>query len=175
MISMPSFRCSFLIQNQALLPRRGNKAWFWMWNAMDSLQQIGEVSRLIRWGLADAGSGKVWKAWDGHNWIHLYKHIPSKVYAPCHPKEAPKFRLDKISWIDAWWCMHAGHWVAWPHKRHVPNYLCNLPRVPKLRLEKAAPARLSWFTATKCCRSWQSNRLQYCMSMICVFLPYIIL
>ena len=37
------------------------------WNAMDSLQQIGEVCRLIRWGLADAGSGKVWKAWDGHN------------------------------------------------------------------------------------------------------------
>ena len=36
------------------------------WNAMDSLQQIGEVGRLIRWGLADAGSGKVWKAWDGH-------------------------------------------------------------------------------------------------------------
>lgn len=37
------------------------------WNAMDSLQQIGEVGRLIRWGLADGGSGKVWKAWDGHN------------------------------------------------------------------------------------------------------------
>ena len=37
------------------------------WNAMDSLQQIGEVGRLIRWGLADAGSGKVWKAWDSHN------------------------------------------------------------------------------------------------------------
>ena len=37
------------------------------WNAMDSLLQIGEVGRLIRWGLADAGSGKVWKAWDGHN------------------------------------------------------------------------------------------------------------
>ena len=37
------------------------------WNAMDSLQQIGEVGRLIRWGLADAGSGKVWKAWSGHN------------------------------------------------------------------------------------------------------------
>ena len=35
-------------------------------NAMDSLQQIGEVGRLIRWGLADAGSGKVWKAWGGH-------------------------------------------------------------------------------------------------------------
>lgn len=37
------------------------------WNAMHSLQQIGEVGRLIRWGLADAGSGKVWKAWDGHS------------------------------------------------------------------------------------------------------------
>ena len=37
------------------------------WNAMDSLQQIGEVGRLIRWGLADAGSGKVWKAWGGYN------------------------------------------------------------------------------------------------------------
>ena len=37
------------------------------WNAMDSLQQIGEVGRLIRWGLADAGSGKVWKAWESHN------------------------------------------------------------------------------------------------------------
>ena len=34
------------------------------WNAMDSLQQVGEVGRLIRWGLADAGTGKVWKAWD---------------------------------------------------------------------------------------------------------------
>eukprot|EP00438_Fugacium_kawagutii_P023249 Skav204753 [mRNA] locus=scaffold1013:195272:197373:- [translate_table: standard] len=37
------------------------------WNAMDSLQQIGEVGRLIRWGLADAGSGKVWRAWEGHS------------------------------------------------------------------------------------------------------------
>ena len=37
------------------------------WNAMDSLQQIGEVGRLIRWGLADAGSGKVWKTWESHN------------------------------------------------------------------------------------------------------------
>eukprot|EP00438_Fugacium_kawagutii_P030096 Skav228185 [mRNA] locus=scaffold3933:342613:343293:+ [translate_table: standard] len=34
------------------------------WNAMDSLQQIGEVGRLIKWGLADAGSGKVWKGWE---------------------------------------------------------------------------------------------------------------
>ena len=34
------------------------------WSAMDSLQQMVEVGRLIRWGLADAGSGKVWKAWD---------------------------------------------------------------------------------------------------------------
>ena len=34
------------------------------WNAMDSLQQIGEVGRLIRWGLADAGTGKVWRAWE---------------------------------------------------------------------------------------------------------------
>ena len=33
------------------------------WCAMDSLQQFGEVGRLIRWGLADAGTGKVWKAW----------------------------------------------------------------------------------------------------------------
>ena len=37
------------------------------WHAMDSLQQIGEVGRLIRWGLADAGSGKVWRAWEGHS------------------------------------------------------------------------------------------------------------
>ncbi|CAE7944472.1 unnamed protein product [Symbiodinium sp. KB8] len=37
------------------------------WNAMDSLQQIGEVGRLIRWGRADAGSGKVWRAWEGHS------------------------------------------------------------------------------------------------------------
>ncbi|OLP85652.1 hypothetical protein AK812_SmicGene33334 [Symbiodinium microadriaticum] len=37
------------------------------WNAMDSLQQIGEVGRLIRWGQADAGSGKVWRAWEGHS------------------------------------------------------------------------------------------------------------
>eukprot|EP00439_Symbiodinium_sp_Y106_P011615 s1234_g1.t1 len=29
------------------------------WSAMDSYQQIGEVGRLIRWGLADAGTGKV--------------------------------------------------------------------------------------------------------------------
>jgi hypothetical protein len=63
------------------------------------------VGRLIRWGLADAGSGKVWKAWDGHNWIHLYKHSPSKVCAPCHPKEAPKFRLDKIEEMHDDACM----------------------------------------------------------------------
>ena len=37
------------------------------WHAMDSLQQIGKVGRLIRWGLADAGSGKVWRAWEGHS------------------------------------------------------------------------------------------------------------
>ncbi|CAE7813896.1 BMY1 [Symbiodinium sp. CCMP2592] len=36
------------------------------WNAMDSLQQIGEVGRLIRWGLADAGTGKVWQQWEVH-------------------------------------------------------------------------------------------------------------
>ena len=36
------------------------------WHAMDSLQQIGEVGRLIRWGLADAGTGKVWKVWEAH-------------------------------------------------------------------------------------------------------------
>ena len=36
------------------------------WRAMDSLQQTGEVGRLIRWGLADAGTGKVWKAWEAH-------------------------------------------------------------------------------------------------------------
>ncbi|CAE6970143.1 BMY1 [Symbiodinium sp. KB8] len=48
---------------QALIfdPRSGLLA---SWNAMDSLQQIGEVGRLIRWGLADAGTGKVWKAWE---------------------------------------------------------------------------------------------------------------
>ena len=34
------------------------------WNAMDSAQQVGEVGRLIRWGLADAGTGKVWKVWE---------------------------------------------------------------------------------------------------------------
>ena len=34
------------------------------WRVMDSLQQIGEVGRLIRWGVADGGTGKVWKAWD---------------------------------------------------------------------------------------------------------------
>ena len=34
------------------------------WQAMDSLQQMGEVGRLIRWGLADAGTGKVWNAWE---------------------------------------------------------------------------------------------------------------
>ena len=36
------------------------------WRAVDSLQQTGEVGRLIRWGLADAGTGKVWKAWEAH-------------------------------------------------------------------------------------------------------------
>ena len=36
------------------------------WNAMDSSQQLGEVGRLIRWGLADAGTGTVWRAWDAH-------------------------------------------------------------------------------------------------------------
>ena len=36
------------------------------WHTMDSLQQIGEAGRLIRWGLADAGTGKVWKAWGAH-------------------------------------------------------------------------------------------------------------
>ncbi|CAE7246064.1 BMY1 [Symbiodinium sp. CCMP2456] len=36
------------------------------WHAMDSLQQIAEAGRLIRWGLADAGTGKVWKAWETH-------------------------------------------------------------------------------------------------------------
>ena len=36
------------------------------WHAMDSLQQIGEVSRLIRWGVADAGTRKVWTAWEGN-------------------------------------------------------------------------------------------------------------
>ena len=36
------------------------------WNSMDSLQQMGEVGRLIRWGIADGGSGKVWKAWETH-------------------------------------------------------------------------------------------------------------
>eukprot|EP00438_Fugacium_kawagutii_P019116 Skav204379 [mRNA] locus=scaffold4897:143966:157568:- [translate_table: standard] len=34
------------------------------WFTMDSLQQVGEVGRLIRWGLADAGTGKVWKVWE---------------------------------------------------------------------------------------------------------------
>ena len=36
------------------------------WHAMDTLQQVAEVGRLIRWGLADAGSGKVWRAWEVH-------------------------------------------------------------------------------------------------------------
>ena len=34
------------------------------WHAMDSAQQLAEVGRLVRWGLADAGTGKVWKAWE---------------------------------------------------------------------------------------------------------------
>ena len=37
------------------------------WNAMDAVQQVGEVGRLIRWGLADAGTGKVWKAWEAYD------------------------------------------------------------------------------------------------------------
>lgn len=38
---------------------------FASWSAMDSVQQMSEVGRLIRWGMAD-GSGKVWKAWDAN-------------------------------------------------------------------------------------------------------------
>ncbi|CAE7391502.1 unnamed protein product [Symbiodinium pilosum] len=34
------------------------------WEQMDSLQQMGEVGRLIRWSMADAGTGKVWRLWD---------------------------------------------------------------------------------------------------------------
>ncbi|CAK9023133.1 Beta-amylase [Durusdinium trenchii] len=53
----------FNAQLQALIfdPTSGLVA---SWNTMDSLQQVGEVGRLIRWGLADAGTGKVWNAWD---------------------------------------------------------------------------------------------------------------
>lgn len=36
------------------------------WTAMDSLQRIAEVGRLLRWGRADAGTGKVWRAWEAH-------------------------------------------------------------------------------------------------------------
>ena len=55
----------FNAELQALIfdPKSGLVA---SWNAMDSLQQVGEVGRLIRWGLADAGTGKVWKAWEAH-------------------------------------------------------------------------------------------------------------
>lgn len=55
----------FNAELQALIfdPKSGLVA---SWNAMDSLQQVGEVGRLIRWGLADAGTGKVWKAWEVH-------------------------------------------------------------------------------------------------------------
>ena len=53
----------FNIELQSLIfdPKSGLLAF---WNAMDSEQQVGEVGRLIRWGLADAGTGKVWKVWD---------------------------------------------------------------------------------------------------------------
>ncbi|CAE7419857.1 BMY1, partial [Symbiodinium pilosum] len=53
----------FNIELQSLIfdPKSGLLA---SWNAMDSEQQVGEVGRLIRWGLADAGTGKVWKVWD---------------------------------------------------------------------------------------------------------------
>ena len=34
------------------------------WHAMDTSQQLAEAGRLVRWGLADAGTGKVWKAWE---------------------------------------------------------------------------------------------------------------
>ena len=37
------------------------------WHAMDTLQQVAEVGRLIRWGLADGGTGKVWRAWEIHD------------------------------------------------------------------------------------------------------------
>ena len=48
----------FNTELQALIfdPKSGLLA---SWNALDSLQQVGEVGRLIRWGIADAGTGKV--------------------------------------------------------------------------------------------------------------------
>ena len=49
------------LQSLIFAPKSGLLA---AWQAMDSLQQMGEVGRLIRWGLADAGSGKVWNAWE---------------------------------------------------------------------------------------------------------------
>ncbi|CAE7330022.1 unnamed protein product [Symbiodinium sp. CCMP2592] len=49
------------LQSLILDPKSGLLA---SWNAMDSWQQFGEVGRLIRWGLADAGTGKVWRAWE---------------------------------------------------------------------------------------------------------------
>ena len=53
----------FNVELQSLIfdPESGLMA---TWHAMDSLQQMGEVGRLIRWGLADAGTGKVWRAWE---------------------------------------------------------------------------------------------------------------
>ncbi|CAE7730078.1 unnamed protein product [Symbiodinium sp. CCMP2456] len=51
------------LQSLILDPKSGLLA---SWHAMDSWQQIREVGRLIRWGLADGGTGKVWKAWEAH-------------------------------------------------------------------------------------------------------------
>ena len=44
-------------------PRSGLLA---SWKTMDGVRRFGEVGHLIRWGLLDAGTGKVWKAWEAH-------------------------------------------------------------------------------------------------------------
>ena len=69
-------------------------------NAMDSLQQIGEVGRLIRWGLADAGSGKVWKAWTATT-ESTYISTAHQRYV--HP--ATQKRHQNSDWIKLNRCM----------------------------------------------------------------------
>ena len=174
MISMPSFRCSFLIQNQALLPR--GMPWIacsrlakWA-GSFDGAWQTQVVERCGKHGTATTESTYISTAHQRYahpvtqkrhrnsDWIKLNRcmmmhacralsntahkrHVPISLVHPATQK-----RHQNSDWIKLKRCMmmHACRALSsTAHKRHVPNYLCNLPRVPKLRLDKAAPARLS--------------------------------
>ena len=91
MISMPSFRCSFLIQNQALLPH--GMPWIacsrlgkWA-GSFDGAWPMQAVEKCGKHGAATIES--------------IFKHSPEEACASitcatCYPKEAAKFSLDKI-------------------------------------------------------------------------------